>query len=86
MSADLLVRARAATEVTSLPNTAKRGAEAYFQSYEYVAAGNPDEPAHDLRQMASEYLEVTASPPLTDEEEQGARVAFQTLEQLQSGA
>ena len=56
-----------------------RGSEAYFQAYGYVTAGNPGKSARWRRWAASRYLAVTASPPLTQQEEKAARSARRSL-------
>ena len=56
-----------------------RGAEAYFQAYEYISAGNPGRSARWRRDMAWRYLALTASPPLTQQEEKAARSARRSL-------
>lgn len=79
---ELLTRGRADQAITGLPANAKRGAEAYFQSYDYVANGNRRSTPADLRELASQYLESTANPPLTLPQQRAATLARQTLERL----
>jgi hypothetical protein len=79
---DLLTRARADERITSLPPEATRGAEAYFQAYEYVAHGNPKKRAGALRRLAAEYQRMTTSPRLTPEQERAAVTARKLLKQL----
>lgn len=46
-------------------NDRNRGAEAYRQAHQYIAAGNPGMPGWQLRRLSLHYLRITASPPLT---------------------
>lgn len=78
----LLTRARADRVIHGLSADAARGAEAYFQAYQYVAEGNPDETRRSLRELAMIYLDYTASPPLTPDQTEAAKVARKVLERL----
>jgi hypothetical protein len=79
---DLLTRARADKQITSLPAESIRGAEAYFQAYQYVAAGHLQKRTSAIRRMAAKYLKMTASPPFTPEQERAAVTARGLLKQL----
>jgi len=79
---ELLANARKAEEIRALPATAARGAEAYFQAYYFVAVDNPNETPITLRIMADEYLSMTASPPLSNEEEEASELARFILRRL----
>ena len=79
----LLAQARSQVKITSLPEDAQRGAEAYFQAYQYVADGNSGMPTKQLRQMAGLHLEIAASPSLTKTQERAAVLAATVLEELQ---
>lgn len=41
-----------------------RGAQAYRESYQYIANGNPGLSSWQTRRLALFYLRITASPPL----------------------
>jgi hypothetical protein len=71
----LLARARRDPELDTLSAAAARGAEAYFQAYEYVANGNLRSRPMTLRGLASQYLAMTASPPLTESQREAASLA-----------
>jgi hypothetical protein len=79
---NLLSRARADQAITGLPDNAKRGAEAYLQAYDYVANGNPGETRPALRELAAQYLDFTASPPLNAAQQTAATTARETLMRL----
>ena len=78
----LLAKARADQGIRALSGDAARGAEAYFQAYQYVAEGNPDETRRSLRELAMVYLDYTASPPLTPDQNSAAEAARKVLERL----
>lgn len=78
----LVDRARADAAVTALGPDEQRGAEAYFQAYEYVEGGNPPMRQSRLRRMAAAYLAFTADPPLTSEQNRAAKLARTTLKRL----
>lgn len=71
---NLLARVRNSKEFRDLPASAQRGGEAYLESYECTAGANPGLSAWQHRLLAMSYLEVTASPPLTQLERRAARV------------
>ena len=59
-----------------MPDTeTDRGAEAYSQAYEYITQGNPAKSPRWCRRTAARYLAMTASPPLTRQEQRNARRA-----------
>lgn len=60
-----------------------RGAEAYRQAYEYIAAGGAFRTKRGMRRAAMKYLRLTASPPLTETENASARNAMRQIRQEQ---
>lgn len=78
----LLAKARADQGIRALGGDAAPGAEAYFQAYQHVAEGNPSETRRELRELAMIYLDYTATPRLTPEQNKGAEAARKVLERL----
>lgn len=58
------------------PEAVTRGAEAARQAYEYITAGGLYRTRRGRRRAAMRYLLLTASPPLTRQEEKAARNAM----------
>ena len=62
-----------------MTETAERGAEAYRQAYEYVVAGGAYHTKRKRLKAAWRYLRLTASPPLSDDEETAARTTMRRM-------
>lgn len=71
----LLERARRDPHIAALSEAAARGAEAYFQAYGYIVDGGIYRTNRGRRRAAMEYLELAASPPLTEVQIAAADIA-----------
>ena len=80
--ADLINQARRKPQIIELAPDAVRGAEAYFQSYEYIVHGGQARTKRGQRRLAMSYLTITATPPLTDTQMNAARLASTVLKRL----
>ena len=78
----LLEQARQDPKITDLPGNAERGAEAYFQAYEYIAGGGRARTNWGRRRLAMHYLMVTASPAPTGAEAKAANRAREVIKRL----
>jgi hypothetical protein len=79
----LLASVRKAADFIVIAEDDKRGAEAYLQAYEYIVDGNPDLSAQEQRDLAMDYLDMTATPPLNRAQETAAHAVKDILADLQ---
>ncbi len=80
--AALLAQARRDPAVTALAPEAERGAEAYFQAYEYITEGGRARTNWGRRRLAMRHLTMTASPALTTAELNAAQRARAVIKRL----
>jgi hypothetical protein len=80
--AELLRQARQEPKVVGLAPEAARGAEAYFQAYQYITAGGQARTKWRRRRLATRYLAITASPPLAVPELKAAQIAEAVIKRL----
>jgi hypothetical protein len=80
--ADLLNQAKQEPNITGLAPDAARGAEAYFQAYEYIAHGGQARTSWGRRRLSMRYLGLTASPPLTTTQLDAAQLAMAVVKHL----